>query len=218
MSTTERQMTEISVAAFQERPPSDLAKFEDIELAQELLRRVFTNVDMKEPSLLETPHRLLKFWKEFNQKCDLEDIQKLLHRNFDNRKGSKSMVVQVGVPVAALCEHHLLPFFGVANIGYLPKDNVVGLSKLARLVKAIGSRRPTVQETLTREIARLLYTELGSLGSIVTVQAEHTCMTIRGVKAPGVITTTCAIEGLFRDASQSRQEFFELVKLQGGRS
>lgn len=191
--------------------PVELRKVPPEELLREAMRQAFPNVDMTDPSLIETPKRVLKFWREFSH---AGDVDQYLSRSFSNERGSQGMVVQAGIPFRALCEHHLLPFFGVAHVGYLPNQRVIGLSKLARIVRSIGTRRPTVQETVTEEIAKLLYKPLDSRGSIVVIKAEHTCMSIRGVAAPNVVTTTSAIKGLFRDAEQVRDEFFRLVEMQ----
>lgn len=187
----------------------ELQGYTNEDLFRELMRRTFTHLDMKDPSIVETPKRVAKFWREFNQKADVDS---LLARTFDNSDGTKGMVVQTDVPVACLCEHHLLPFFGTVDLGYIPNKSVVGLSKLARLVKALGHERPTVQETLTERLASLLYTKLDARGVIVVVRAEHTCMTVRGAQAPGVLTTTSTVKGILRDASQVREEFFELLR------
>jgi GTP cyclohydrolase IA len=205
MSKGESKVTWVHVKGYLEEVPTEA-------LLKEAMRRTFTHVDMTEHSLLDTPKRLAKFWAEFN--CPT-DINELLTRSFDNSKGSEGMVVQTDIPLRGLCEHHLAPFFGVAHIGYLPQKRVIGLSKLARLVDAVSTRRPSVQETVTREIADLLHHALGSLGSIVVIKATHTCMTVRGVKTPGVFTTTSSVTGLFRNANQVRDEFFRLVGLGG---
>ena len=192
----------------------DLSAVSVETLIGEAMRRIFTHVNMRDASLVDTPKRVAKFWKEFNT---VTDVDQLLGRSFDNSQGSSGMVVQTDVPVRCLCEHHLAPFFGVAHIGYFPNRRVVGLSKLARLVDAVGTRRPSVQETLTEELASLLYHGLESRGCIVVVRAEHTCMTVRGVNKPGVLTTTSSVKGLFRDAAQVREEFFRIINL-GDRS
>jgi GTP cyclohydrolase I len=185
-----------------------LAKVSTEDLIREAMRRTFTHVDMTEESLIETPKRVAKFWREFNT---LSDTQAILERSFDNKKGSSGMVVQKDLPFRALCEHHLLPFYGKVHLAYMPSKRVVGLSKLARLVKAVGVRRPSVQETITEELCELLHSGLESRGAIVVVKAEHTCMSVRGVCAPGVVTTTSSIKGIFRDAGQMRSEFFALL-------
>lgn len=191
---------------------SELSKFSPEQLIGEAMRKTFTHVDMQDPSMVETPARVAKFWKEFNTPCEPEVY---LKRTFDNSKGSQNMVAQADLPFRALCEHHLAPFHGKAYIAYIPKKRVIGLSKLARLVEAVGTRRPSVQETITEELANLLFDGLESQGAIVVIKAEHTCMSVRGVCVPGVVTTTSSVKGLFMHAPHIREEFFSLVGLKG---
>jgi GTP cyclohydrolase I len=129
---------------------------------------------------------------------------------FPNDEGYEELVVVRDVPVRSVCEHHMLPFVGVAHLGYLPGAHIVGLSKLARIVE-LFARRPQVQERLTQQIADWLHTHLQPRGVGVLVQAEHLCMTIRGVQAAGTSTTTSALRGQLRQDSSSRAEFFALA-------
>ena len=110
----------------------------------------------------------------------------------------------------SMCEHHLLPFMGHAHIGYIPDGQVLGLSKLARVVEAV-SHRPQVQERMTEQIADLLEHDLGAKGVAVVLEASHTCMTIRGVRKPGSLCVTSAIKGIFRDNVSSRAEVLSLI-------
>ena len=110
----------------------------------------------------------------------------------------------------SLCEHHLLPFMGVAHVGYLPNGRIVGLSKLARVVEEV-SHRPQVQERMTDQVADLLYEELDAKGVVVVLEATHTCMTIRGVRKPGSLTVTSAVRGLFKTNQSSRAEVMSLI-------
>ena len=165
-------------------------------------------IDYKnDSSIVDTPNRVAKFLQEFNQGTDLKQ---LLKARFEC--DSKGMVVQTGIPFRALCEHHLLPFLGVAHVGYIPNKWVVGLSKLTRLVQSAGTRRPSIQERLTKEICSLLSDELDCLGAIVVINAEHTCMSVRGINAPGVRTITSSVKGVFRDVPAAREEFFALIR------
>ncbi len=109
-----------------------------------------------------------------------------------------------------MCEHHLLPFMGKAHVGYLPRGKVTGLSKLARVVEEI-SHRPQVQERMTHQIADLINAELDPKGVIVILEAEHTCMTIRGIRKPGSLTVTSAVRGLFKTNPASRAEAMALI-------
>ena len=120
------------------------------------------------------------------------------------------LVLARSIPVRSLCEHHALPFLGVAHVGYLPGDRILGLSKLARVVEMFA-RRPQVQERLTQQVADWLQTHLAPRGVGVVVEAEHLCMTMRGVRATGTSTVTSAVHGLLRDDARSRAEFFALA-------
>jgi GTP cyclohydrolase I len=126
------------------------------------------------------------------------------------------MVVVSDIAFASLCEHHLLPFFGVAHVGYLPVERIVGLSKLPRVVEHCA-RGLQVQERLTMEVADWLERELGPRGVGVVLEATHTCMSVRGVRQPGARTRTSALRGLVRDDPRTRQEFLELIGA-GGRA
>ena len=129
---------------------------------------------------------------------------------FPNDEGYDELVLVKGIPVQSVCEHHLLPFVGVAHVAYLPGDRILGLSKMARVVEMF-SRRPQVQERLTQQIADWLDRELQPQGVGVVVEAEHTCMTLRGVRAGGALTRTSALTGALRENDASRAEFFGVL-------
>lgn len=120
------------------------------------------------------------------------------------------MVLARAIPVQSVCEHHLLPFVGVAHVGYLPGDRILGLSKLARVVE-LFARQPQVQERLTQQVADWLQTTLEPRGVGVVIEAEHLCMTMRGVHADGVTTVTSAVQGHLRQDAAARAEFFALA-------
>ena len=124
-------------------------------------------------------------------------------------ESARDVVLVRDIPLASLCEHHVLPFIGKAHLGYAPNGQVVGLSKLARLVEGYA-RRPQLQERLTAQIADALYESLGSRGSIVVIEADHTCMTIRGIQKPGSITVTSAVRGIYEDEAL-RSEAMALI-------
>ncbi|MGZ4617106.1 MAG: GTP cyclohydrolase I FolE, partial [Actinomycetes bacterium] len=126
---------------------------------------------------------------------------------FPNDEGYDELVVARSLPVLSVCEHHLLPFVGVAHVGYLPGARILGLSKLARVVE-LFARRPQVQERLTQQVADWLQTNLSPRGVGVVIEAEHQCMTVRGVRAAGSSTVTSALHGLIRDDASCRAEFF----------
>jgi GTP cyclohydrolase IA len=129
---------------------------------------------------------------------------------FPNDEGYDELVLARGIPVHSVCEHHLLPFVGVAHVGYLPGDRILGLSKLARVVEMFA-RRPQVQERLTQQVADWLSDHLAPRGVGVVVEAEHLCMTMRGVRAGGTCTVTSAVHGQLRHDGRSRAEFFALA-------
>lgn len=129
---------------------------------------------------------------------------------FGNDEGYDELVLARSIPVVSVCEHHLLPFTGVAHVGYLPGERILGLSKLAWVVEQFA-RRPQVQERLTVQIAGWLAERLHPKGVGVVIEAEHTCMTLRGVQASGSTTVTSTLLGVLREDARSRQEFFALT-------
>ena len=129
---------------------------------------------------------------------------------FPNDEGYNELVLATDIPVHSLCEHHLLPFTGVAHIGYLPGERILGLSKFARVLEMFA-RDLQVQERLTQQIADWLQDNLAPRGVGVVIRAEHLCMSLRGVRAQGARTTTSALHGLLREDARSRQEFFALT-------
>ncbi|MDT7707572.1 MAG: cyclohydrolase [Pseudonocardiales bacterium] len=129
---------------------------------------------------------------------------------FPNDEGYDELVLARDIPVQSLCEHHLLPFHGVAHVGYLPGDRILGLSKLARIVEHF-SRDLQVQERLTQQVADRLQQDLTPKGVGVVIEAEHLCMSLRGARATGSRTVTSALHGALREDARSRQEFFALT-------
>lgn len=129
---------------------------------------------------------------------------------FPNDEGYDELVLARSIPVQSVCEHHLLPFVGVAHVGYLPGDRILGLSKLARVVE-LFARSPQVQERLTQQVADWLLANLGPRGVGVVIEAEHLCMTVRGVRTAGVNTVTSALKGQLREDAAARAEFFALA-------
>jgi GTP cyclohydrolase I len=151
-----------------------------------------------------TPHRMARAYAEMLTPPPFEPT------TFPNDEGYDELVLARSIPVRSLCEHHALPFVGVAHVGYLPGDRILGLSKLARVVEMFA-RRPQVQERLTQQVANWLQANLDPRGVGVVVEAEHLCMTMRGVRATGTSTVTSAVHGLLRDDARSRAEFFALA-------
>ena len=129
---------------------------------------------------------------------------------FSNEEGYDELVLARSIPLRSVCEHHLLPFTGVAHVGYLPGERILGLSKLARIVEHFGCR-PQVQERLTKQIADWLNQQLQPKGVGVVIEARHSCMSLRGVQAIGSSTVSSTLLGALREDSRSRQEFFALA-------
>lgn len=129
---------------------------------------------------------------------------------FPNDEGYDELLVARSLPVQSICEHHMLPFTGVAHIGYVPGERILGLSEFARVVEMFA-RRPQVQERLTKQIADWLQAELQPLGVGVVIEAEHLCMSLRGVRAGGSTTVTSAVQGLLRDDARTRAEFLAIT-------
>ena len=154
--------------------------------------------------LRETPARMARAYAE------LFDARPLRLTTFANDEGYDELVLARAIPFRTVCEHHLLPFSGVAHVGYLPGERIVGLSKLARLVEHFAAR-PQVQERLTKQVAETLATRLRAPGVGVVLEAEHSCMTLRGVRAHGAKTVTSALLGRLRADPRSRAEFFALA-------
>lgn len=163
--------------------------------------------DPTRPGLLDTPDRVVRAFVEMTEGYHVDPAD-VLARRFADR--CDEMVVVSDIDFTSLCEHHLLPFVGVAAIGYLPDDEVVGLSKLARLVD-VFARRLQVQERMTDQIADALWDHVGPLGVGVVVQAKHSCMGCRGVRKPGATMTTSAMRGAMRDNPETRAEFLRLA-------
>ena len=131
---------------------------------------------------------------------------------FPNDEDYDELVVVRSIPVQSVCEHHFLPFTGVAHLAYIPGDRILGLSKMARVVEMFA-RRPQTQERLTQQVASWLDAHLSPKGVGVVIEAEHSCMTLRGVQAAGTSTSTSALKGLLRESPQSRSEFFASLRI-----
>src|SRR5436190_19194601 len=163
--------------------------------------------DPDREGLLETPARVARMYSELFSGLH-SDPTEVLGKTFEQKYDE--MVVVKDIDFASTCEHHLLPFMGKAHVAYLPQGRIAGLSKLARAVEVL-SRRPQVQERMTEELADLLMDQLDARGVGVVLEAMHTCMTIRGVRKPGSITTTSAMRGGFKDNPATRTEFLALI-------
>lgn len=163
----------------------------------------------KRKDLLETPRRVADMYEEIFSGIK-QDPEKELEVILDQKH--HEIILLRGIPLYSVCEHHLLPFTGRVNIAYIPKNGrVTGLSKLARVVD-IFSRRPQVQERLTTQIAEIIMGKLNPLGVMVVIEAEHLCMSMRGVRKPGVMTVTSAVRGIFKENQKTRSEALALMK------
>lgn len=163
----------------------------------------------KKKDLLDTPKRVAEMYEEIFAGIR-QDPEKELEVILDQKH--HEIILLKGVPLYSVCEHHLLPFIGKAHIAYIPKSGrVTGLSKLARVVDIL-SRRPQVQERLTTQIAEIIMSKLKPLGVMVVIEAEHLCMSMRGVRKPGTMTVTSAVRGIFKENQKTRSETLALIK------
>ncbi len=183
----------------------------DAQRVEAAVRELLIGVgeDPDREGLRSTPARVARAYAE--QFAGLgRNPREILKTAFD--EGHDEMVLVKDIEVWSLCEHHLVPFFGVAHIGYIPneKGEITGLSKLARLVD-LYAKRPQIQERMTTQIADALEEALSPRGVIVVVEAEHLCMSMRGVRKPGAKTITSAVRGLFRDSTSTRAEAMTLI-------
>ncbi len=165
--------------------------------------------DPKRKDLLETPKRVAEMYEEIFAGIR-QDPEKELEVILDQKH--HEIILLKGIPLYSVCEHHLLPFLGKAHIDYIPKSwRVTGLSKLARVVDIL-SKRPQVQERLTTQIAEIIMQKLKPLGVMVVIEAEHMCMSMRGVRKPGTMTVTSAVRGIFKENEKTRAEALSLMK------
>lgn len=165
--------------------------------------------DLKRKDILGTPRRVAEMYEEIFagvQKDPSKELEVVLDQKHDE------IILLKGIPLYSVCEHHLLPFVGRAHIAYIPKEGrVTGLSKLARVVDILA-KRPQVQERLTTQIAEIIMSKLKPQGCMVVIEAEHLCMSMRGVKKPGTLTVTSAVRGIFKENEKTRAETLALIK------
>jgi len=167
--------------------------------------------DPTREGLVDTPRRVAKAWREYCAGYDDEPAHHLA-RVFEEVGGYDEIVLLKDIPFQSHCEHHMAPIIGRAHIAYLPKDHVVGISKLARVLHGFA-RRLQVQERLTAEVADCIWENLKPQGVAVVIEASHACMTARGVRTPGVSMVTSRMMGVFRDDERSRKEVLSLMGL-----
>ena len=166
--------------------------------------------DPNREGLLETPARVTRSYRELFAGYET-DPRGYLEKTFEEVGGYDQMVVLKDIRFVSFCEHHMLPVVGVAHVAYLPTDRVVGISKLARVVRGFA-RRLQIQEKMTAEIAGAIHEVLRPHGVGVVIEAEHSCMTLRGVNAPGATLTTSTLLGLFKNDPRTREEFLSLTR------
>ncbi len=188
---------------------SEITPSVDLPRIERAVREILAAVgeDPTRDGLLDTPGRVARMYAELFSGLHTDParhLQKFFIEDYDE------LVLVRDITFNSMCEHHLLPFIGKAHVGYLPNRKIAGLSKLARVVDEV-SRRPQVQERMTHTIADLLHRELDAKGVVVVLEAEHSCMTIRGVRKPGSITITSAVRGLFLTNQSSRAEVMSLI-------
>lgn len=163
--------------------------------------------DINRPGLRETPQRIARMFEEIFRGLfpPEEDLLKCIEG-----ESHDEMVLIKEIPFYSVCEHHLLPFFGHAHIAYIPDGKIVGLSELPKALDYLA-KRPQVQERLTSQLANILMEKLKPKGCMVVIEAEHLCMSMRGIKKPGAVTITSAVRGIFRRSQATRQEALELI-------
>ena len=184
---------------------------------EERIRRVAGHVramlidlgmDLSDPNLRETDVRVAKMYQEMFHGL-LEGSEPDV-KCFPNEEGYSAMVMEKDIPFYSMCAHHLVPFYGHAHVAYIPRDRIIGLSKMARIVE-FYAKRPQLQERLTEQVVTFLQEKLNPLGAMVVVEARHLCVEMRGVKKPGALTTTSAIRGIFHQRPV-REEFLDLLR------
>ena len=174
---------------------------------KDMLEAIGENPNRKD--LQKTPQRVAEMYEEIFSGVG-QDPEKELEVLLDQKH--EEIVLLKGIPLYSVCEHHLLPFLGKANIAYIPKEGrVTGLSKLVRIVDIL-SKRPQVQERLTTQIADIIMSKLKPQGCMVVIEAEHLCMSMRGVKKPGTSTVTSAVRGIFQSNEKTRSEALALMR------
>ena len=182
----------------------------DHEKIKEGVRLILEGVgeDVEREGLLETPDRVARMYEEIFAGM-YQDAAEPLSKRF--HVAGNEMVLEKDIVFYSTCEHHLMPFFGKAHVAYIPKGEVVGLSKIARTVE-VFAKRPQLQEQLTAQIADAINEQLHPMGVMVMLEAEHTCMAMRGVKKPGSKTVSYVTRGIFAEDTALQDRFFQLVK------
>ena len=206
-----RSVAEVgSLAEESARPPAGRQAY-DMAKVEQGVRLILDGIgeDLDRAGLRETPTRVARMWEEITVglRSDPADALRVVFE-----EGHDEMVMVRDIPLYSVCEHHLIPFVGKAHVAYVPNERgqLTGLSKLARLVDGLA-RQLQVQERLTAEIADQLMRHLDPRGALVVIEAEHICMSMRGVRKPGAVTVTSAVRGQFRDSMSTRMEAMNLI-------
>lgn len=165
--------------------------------------------DVNREGLKETPARIARMYEEIFAGME-ENPKTHLSKTFHVE--NNEMVLEKDIVFYSMCEHHFMPFYGKAHVAYIPDGKVVGLSKLARTVE-VFAKRPQLQEQMTEQIAKALMEDLGAKGAMVMIEAEHMCMTMRGVKKPGSKTVTVVMKGEFKDNEKLQNSFYQMMRL-----
>ena len=196
----------------QAQPQGNHSKLKTMDLPriQRAVREILEAVgeDPDREGLLETPARVARMYEEIFAGLHLDplDVMKVFHES-----GHDGMILVSDIPFYSVCEHHLLPFIGKAHVVYIPQgDRILGLSKVARVVDIL-SKKPQLQERLTSQVADIIMKAVQPQGVAVVVEAEHLCMTMRGIRKPGAITITSALRGLFKQDARTRAEAMALI-------
>lgn len=171
--------------------------------------------DLEDENFNGTPERFVRYLLEYKQPLNAGKVLKVDFTNATSKgeQGYKGMLVQSNIPFRTICPHHLLPVLGLCHVGYIPQGRLVGLSKLTRIVQAVGHELPRMQETITDIIADTLEEYLQARGVMVVIKADHGCMTGRGVKVHDTPTVTSTLRGLYRDVPSAKEEFFAMLGL-----
>ncbi|WP_442954990.1 GTP cyclohydrolase I FolE [Parasphingorhabdus sp.] len=196
------------VDALAEREAQKITVPDEVQEAVKTLL-LWAGEDPEREGLIDTPKRVARAWKEY---CEgyAENPAMHLARTFEEVGGYDELVLLKDIPFHSHCEHHMAPIIGKASIAYMPRDKVVGISKLARVLHGFA-RRLQVQERLTAEVAECIWENLKPDGVAVVIEASHSCMTARGVRTPGVKMTTSRLHGCFMEDARSRKEVMSLM-------
>ena len=199
-----------SAIASQQESAEHRPSREEAEKAVEVLLR-WAGDDPSREGLVDTPARVVRAYEEFFSGYQ-EDPEEMLVRTFEEVEGYDDMVMLRGIDLQSHCEHHMVPILGQAHIAYLPDQRVVGISKLARVLDSFGRRLQT-QETMTAQVANAIHNALKPKGVAILIDAQHQCMTTRGVKKSGVSMVTTRFTGQFQNDSDLRERFYQHIKL-----